>query len=220
MRHRRPGRTPTPETGTPVTLPLDTPVTQALRYLHTRFKHLNSERPIQTVLLVGPEPGDATASLLADLAIVAASTGERTLLVDSNVRQPALHSLLRCALTPGLADALTALDCWQQSIQRTTVDNLHVVAAGTVTPTTSAALESSAFDTLLARYKETYDLILCAAPPVLGLTDAAVLGSKVDATCLVLTAGVSHVDTILEAKNVLEAVQANVIGAILTSRTA
>ena len=146
--------------------------------------------------------------------------GERTLLIDSNVRQPSLHGLLRCALTPGLADALTAPELWQQSIQRTTVDNLHVVAAGTVTPTTPAALESSTFDTLLARYKETYDLILCAAPPVLGLTDAAVLGSKVDVTCLVLTSGVSHVDTILEAKDVLEAVQANVIGAILTNRNA
>ena len=94
------------------------------------------------------------------------------------------------------------------------------MAAGTATPATSAALESSAFETLLASYKKSYDLILCAAPPVLGCTDAAVLGSKVDATCLVLTAGVSRIDTILEATNVLEAVQANVIGAILMSRKA
>ena len=86
-----------------------------------------------------------------------------------------------------------------------------------MTPTTSAALESSAFDTLLANYEQSYDLILCVAPPVLGCTDAAVLGSKVDATCLVLTSGVSHIEAILEAKNVLEAVQANVIGAILMS---
>ena len=94
------------------------------------------------------------------------------------------------------------------------------MAAGTAAPATSAALESSAFETLLASYKKSYDLILCAAPPVLGCTDAAVLGSKVDATCLVLTAGVSRIDTILEATNVLEAVQANVIGAILMSRKA
>ena len=218
VRHRRLGGTLAPETGPPVAPSPDTPVTQALRYLHTRFKHLNSERPIQTVLLVSPEPGTAPASLLADLAVVAASTGERTLLIDSNVSQPALHSLLHCALTPGLADVLATPDFWQQSIQSTKVDNFYVVAAGTVTPTTSAALGSSVFDTLLARYKESYDLILCTAPPVLGLTDAAVLSSKVDATCLVLTSGVSRVDAALEAKNVLEAVHANVIGAILMRR--
>jgi capsular exopolysaccharide synthesis family protein len=206
-----------PEMDSPVAASLDTPATQALRYLHTRLKRLKSERPIQTVLLVAPGAGDTTATLLVDLAMVAASTGERTLLVDSNMLQPSLHSLLRCALTPGLADVLASPDVWPQSIQCTEVDNLHMVAAGTVSPATSAALESSAFDTLRANYEQSYDLILYAAPPVLGCTDAAVLGSKVDATCLVLTSGVSRLETILEAKNVLEAVQANVIGAILMS---
>ena len=219
-RHRWRRRTLPPEIDPPVTAPPDTSATQALRYLHTRLKRLKSERPLQTVLLVAPEPGDTTATLLVDLAMVAASTGERTLLVDSNIHQPSLHSLLHCALTPGLADVLVTPDVWPQSIQSTQVDNLHIVAAGTATPIISAALESSAFDTLLASYKKDYDLILCAAPPVLGCTDAAVLGSKVDATCLVLTSGVSRIETILEAKNVLEAVQANVIGAILMSRKA
>jgi capsular exopolysaccharide synthesis family protein len=191
-----------------------------LRYLHTRLKRLKSERPIQTVLLVTPEPGDTTAALLVDLALIAASTGERTLLLDSNMHQPSLHSLLHCGLTPGLADVLATPEVWLQSIQCTQVDNLHLVAAGTVTPTTSAVLESAAFDTLLASYKQDYDLILCTAPPVLACTDAAVLGSKVDATCLVLTSGVARMDAIFEAKNVLEAVQANVIGAILVSRKA
>jgi len=195
----------------------DTPATQALRYLHTRLKRLKSERPIQTVLLVAPGPSDTTATLLVDLAMVAANTGERTLLIDSNIYQPSLHSQLHCALMPGLANALATPDFWPQSIQGTKVDNLYVVAAGTVTSTTSAALESAAFDTLLASYKKDYNLVLCAAPPVLGYTDAAVLGSKVDATCLVLSSGTSRIDTILEAKSVLEAVQANVIGAILVN---
>jgi tyrosine-protein kinase Etk/Wzc len=203
-RHRRRWRSLPPQIDPPVASSLDTPATQAVRYLHTRLKHLTSEQPIQTVLLVAPEPGDTTATLLIDLAMVAASTGERTLLIDSNIHQPSLQSLLGCALTPGLADVLATPDVGHQSIQSTQVDNLYIVAAGTVTPTTSAALESLAFETLLANYKKDYDLILCAAPPVLGCTDAAVLGSKVDATCLVLTSGVSHLETIVEAKNVLE----------------
>jgi tyrosine-protein kinase Etk/Wzc len=218
-RQRRRGRTLPPEM-TPGAFPPDTSATQALRYLHTRLKRLKSERPIQTVLLVAPAPGDTTAALLVDLAMVAASTGERTLLVDSNMHQPSLHSLLHCGLTPGLADVLATPEVWPQSIQSTQADNLHLVAAGTVTPTTSAVLESSTFETLLASYKQDYDLILCAAPPVLACTDAAVLGSKVDATCLVLTSGVARIDAILEAKDVLEAVQANIIGAMLVSHKA
>jgi capsular exopolysaccharide synthesis family protein len=203
-------------TSSPVLQPSDPAVTEALRYLYTRLKQLHHGQRIQTIVFMGAGPDDDTVSLLANLAIVAASTGERTLLVDSNLRQPALHNLLHCPLTPGLADALATPESWQQVIQSTTFANLHLVAAGTVTPATYAALESPALDTLLIRYKESYDLILCAAPPVLGFTDAAVLGSKVDATCLVLTCGVSLLDTVLEAKSVLEAVQANMTGAILT----
>jgi capsular exopolysaccharide synthesis family protein len=217
-RHHWRRRSLPPAIDPPVVSPPDTPTTQALRYLHTRLKRLKGERPVQTMLLVASGPDDTTATLLVDLAIVTANTGERTLLVDCNIHQPSLHSLLHCALTPGLADVLATPDIWPQSIQCTQVDNLHIVAAGTVTPTTSAALESAAFETLLAGYKKDYDIILCVAPPVLGCTDAAVLGSKVDVTCLVLTSGVSRMDTILEAKSVLEDVQANVIGAILMSR--
>src|SRR5262249_10085602 len=139
------------------------------------------------------------------------------LLVDSNFHQPSLHSLLHCTLTPGLAGVLPTPEVWPQSIQRTQGANLYIAPAGPATPPTSPPLESSAFEPLLASYKKDYDLILCTAPPVLGCTDAAVLGSKVDATCLVLTSGVSRIETILEAKNALEAVQANVIGAILMS---
>ena len=203
-------------TGSPVLQPSDTAVTEALRYLYTRLKQVHHGQRLQTILCVGAGPDDDTVSLLANLAMVAASTGERTLLVDGNVRQPALHSLLHCLLSPGLADVLATPEGWQHVIQKTPFTNLHLVAAGTVTPATCAALESSALDTLLTQSKESYDLILCASPPVLGVTDAAVLGSKVDATCLVLTCGASPLDSVLEAKSVLEAVQANIIGAILT----
>lgn len=196
----------------------DRPDIQALRYLYTRFKHLPSATRLQTILLIGGSPDESITSLLIDLAQVAASTGERTLLVDGNRQHPALHTALGCTATPGLAEGLTAPTPWQQTIQHTTVPNLDFVAAGSNTPHTSAALASAAFDTLLTQYREHYDLILCTTAPVCAGTDAAVLGSKLDATCLLLTAGVSHFETVLEAKHALEAVQANIVGAILRDK--
>src|SRR5262249_14493157 len=158
--------------------PSEPATTEALRYLYTRLKQLHHEQRIQTIVCVGAGSDDDAASLLANLAMVAASAGERMLLIDSNVRQPVLHSLLHCSLTPGLADALATPECCQHVIQSTTCVNLHLVAAGTVTSATYATFESPALDTLLTRSKETYDLILCTASPALGLTDMAVLGSK------------------------------------------
>lgn len=93
------------------------------------------------------------------------------------------------------------------------------MAAGTATSTASLSLDTPALDLLLTQYRAAYDVILCTVLALPTYTDAAVLDHKVDATCLVLTCGVSHLDTILEAKNALEAIQASVTGIILTGCT-
>jgi capsular exopolysaccharide synthesis family protein len=215
-RRRRRPQEPLGQANGSVPWPLNTPMTEALRHLHTRLRHLNGQQPIQTVLLTSAGPDDDTALLLVQLAMLAASTGEKTLLIDANLRHATLHSLLHCHLAPGLAEMLATPEHWQQGIQHTSLNSLHVVAAGIVTSTTPISLDTPAFDVLLAHYKAAYDFILCTAPALPEYTDAAVLGHRADATCLVLTCGVSRLDTILEAKNALEAVQAKVAGAILT----
>src|SRR5262249_16247747 len=150
-RRRQRQQAPLPVTNSSVLQPSEPATTEALRYLYTRLKQLHHEQRIQTILCVGAGSDADIAPLLANLAMVAASAGERTLLIDSNVQQPVLHGLLHCSLTPGLADALATPECCQHIIQNTPCANLHLVAAGTVTSATSAALESPALDTLITR---------------------------------------------------------------------
>jgi tyrosine-protein kinase Etk/Wzc len=200
----------------PLLQPLSaTPRSEALRYLHTRVKHYNGEQRVQTLLLASPGPDEGTATTLVNLALVAASVGEKILLVDSDLRRPELHQLLQCSPTPGLVDILADTESWQKGIHTTTVENLHFIPAGSITPQAPMALESPALRVLLARFLTMYDFILCAAPPICRYTDAAVLSATLDATCLVLTYGVSRVDALLEAKAALESVQGKVIGAVV-----
>jgi capsular exopolysaccharide synthesis family protein len=166
-------------------------------------------------VFTSPGPEETTATLV-NLALVTAGLGEKTLLVDSNLHAPTLHTLLQCPATPGLVDILAAPESWQKSIHPTSVPNLSLLPAGIIMPQKLVSLESSAFDALLACLRSTYDTVLFATSPVLSSTDAAVLSTKVDATCLVLTCGVSRLESVMEAKAVLEAVQGNVIGAVLT----
>ena len=129
-----------------------------------------------------------------------------------------LHGLWRCPPTPGLVDILANPEEWQQGLRKTGVANLHFIPAGRLTAETHVSLESAAFDVVLARFRSAYDTVLFVAPPVHSSTDAAVLSSKVDVTCLVLTFGVSRIEAIIEAKAALEAVQGKVIGAVLTAQ--
>jgi capsular exopolysaccharide synthesis family protein len=214
---RRGGRHQSPVVETDLLLhsPQGIPRLEAFRALHMRLRHLNGVSPIQTMLLTSAGPEEDSAMTLVNLALGAAYGGKRTLIVDSNVRHPGLHTLFQCAIAPGLAEILASPEGWRTAVQVTSVANLDLLPAGTMLPTTLAAFESSAFDFLLTQFKEAYDLILFASPPVLGLPDAAVLGNKMDAVCLVLTCGKSRLDDVTEAKTELEAVQAKVIGAIL-----
>jgi capsular exopolysaccharide synthesis family protein len=214
-RRRRRAQVQTGEEG-PLLQPLsDAPRSEAFRYLHARVKHHNSEQRIQSLLLVSPGPDEGATTTLVNLALVAASVGEKILLIDSDLRRPELHHLLQCSSTPGLVDILTDPESWQKGIHTTNVENLHLVPAGSITPQAPMALESPAFRVLLSRFQTIYDFILCAAPPVCRYTDAAVLSATLDATCLVLTCGVSRVDALLEAKTALEAVQGKIIGAVV-----
>ncbi|MDZ7379310.1 MAG: exopolysaccharide transport family protein, partial [candidate division KSB1 bacterium] len=170
---------------------------EALRYLHIRLRHLNGQQPVQTVLFTHTGADEDASLLLVQLAMVAASTGERTLLIDMNCRCPTLHRLLHCRLTPGFADLLATPDRWQEGMQHTAVANLHVVTSGAVPSAMPGAPDLHAFDTLLDHYRAAYDLILCMSPALPAYTDVAVLSNKVDATCFVLTCGVSRLDTVL-----------------------
>jgi capsular exopolysaccharide synthesis family protein len=212
---RRWHQKPWPEARLLVSPPPHTPYGEAFRYLYARLKHHHNGHGVQVILLTSPGAEEETGTVLVNLAVVTASLGEKTLLVDSNLQQPALHSLLHCSLSPGLIDTLASPERWQENICSTSVENLHLLTAGTVSVSTRLALESLTFDHLLTHLREVYKWVLFAAPPVLSATDAAVLSTKVDATCLVLTCHVSRFETIAAAKTALEAVEGKVVGAIL-----
>lgn len=188
---------------------------EALRYLRTRLKSLNGAGALQALLLTSAGEDEDVTTLLAYLALVVASMGERILMVDGNVYSPSLHTWFHCPPSPGLADLLgNNPGEWQKSVQSMNRDTLSLIPAGTLPRAVFPSVHSLALDTLLTEWKKAYDLILFVAPPVLTYADTALLSSKFDATCLVLTRGVSHAGAVREAHAMLESVKANVIGTV------
>ncbi len=208
-------RPPVPESDLVLRHPSQVTAVEAYRYLHTRLRHLHRTSDVQAVLFVGAAAHDDAPAVLANLAIVAAGAGEKTLLIDGDIRHPVLQRFFNCPVIPGLTEVLSDPDEWHKGIQTTAVDNLYLLPAGTKSTTTLSLFETSDFYALFARFKENYDLILCTAPPVSAFADAVLLSYRVDATCLVITRGVTHIESIKEAKESLEAIQINVVGAVL-----
>lgn len=213
--HRRPRQQDVPPTEVHPLPPIQEPVAEVLRYVYARCRPANGTHRPQTVLFASVDCHPHTSLLLAHLAVIAAQAGERTLLVDGHLGQPTLQSLWHCPLTPGVAETLATPERWQSAIQASPVQNLFLLPAGAVSAASFAILQSATWGALLAHFKETYEVIFCLAPPLVGAGDAAVFSRTAETTCLVLACGRSSLAAVREAKHALEALEAKLLGAIL-----
>ncbi|MCI0558268.1 MAG: hypothetical protein MN733_07210, partial [Nitrososphaera sp.] len=133
---------------------------EAIRYFHTRLRSLNGAGALQVLLFTSAEPNENITTPVAHLALVAASIGEKTLVVDGNIHAPSLHTWFHCPLSPGLTDLLSDAGDWQKSLRAVTKDTLYLIPAGAFHQEVLSSLHSSTFDMLLAEWKKAYDLIL------------------------------------------------------------
>jgi len=164
----------------------------------------------------GPEEGKST--VLANLAVTTAQAGRKVILVDCDLRRPTLHNIFNLKNDVGLT-TMVVNDAAMESppLQDTGVENLQLVSSGPLPPNPSELLGSRRMEEIIAAFLERADVVLFDAPPVVAVTDAAVLATKVDGVLLVINAGGTKRDYARAAKARLEKVNANLLGAVLNN---
>lgn len=156
--------------------------------------------------------------MLANLAVAMAQGEKQVVLVDCDLRRPSLHKLLGLSQKPGLTTMVVDEEAMSEPpLQETAVSGLRLLASGPLPPSPADLLGSQRMDRILEALKERADVVLLDAPPVVAVSDAAVLATKVDGVLLVVSAGQTKRDSVQAAKTRLEKVNANVIGAVLTN---
>ncbi len=191
------------------------PISEAYRTLRTnvQFKGLMGNAKTLTITSSGPQEGKTTT--LCNLAVAIAQSGQRVLAIGCNLRRPALHKMFGIRKKPGLTDVLIGARTWQEVVQETGIENLHAFCSGPIPPNPSELLGSPEMTELIRQVREAYDVILLDCPPVLPVTDAAVLASKTDAVLLVYFVGRAAREALLRAKVQLENVGAKILGVVL-----
>ncbi|MFM7887752.1 MAG: tyrosine-protein kinase family protein, partial [Pseudanabaena sp.] len=142
--------------------------------------------------------------------------GYKVLLVDADMRKPTVHKLSKLSNKLGLSTALATPSPWQDLVQiADEKGNLHVLASGSLPPNPMLLLESTKMTALLQEWRQAYDYVLVDTPPVIGLTDAQCLTSKVDTFILVAAMNRSTRGGIARALEVLAIARANVSGLLI-----
>lgn len=194
---------------------------EAYRALRTNLSFSSLDDPIRTLVVTTPAPQPGKSTAIANLAVTLAQGGNRTLLADCDLRRPALHEIFGVDNSSGLTSMMLDESAMTEPpLQETGIDNLWLVPSGPLPPNPADLLGSRRMDAVIARLIESADIALLDAPPVVAVTDAAVLGSKVDGVLLVVTAGVTRREHAERAKETLEKVNVRIVGAVLVNAPA
>jgi len=190
-------------------------VSEAFRTLRTnlQFASLNEELRIISVTSTGPAEGKSV--VCANLAVSIAQTGTKVILIDCDLRKPAIHKIFGLENHVGLTSVLTGQKDLESALRPTQSENLRLLTAGPIPPNPAELLQSKAMQATLAQVKEHADKILIDAPPVLPVADAMILASYVDGVIFVI--GVKQVpkDMVRRAKEQLDGANARILGVVL-----
>ena len=192
-------------------------VSEAYRSLRTNLDFARPGAKLHTLLVAAPTPDEDPSTPLANLAVVAAQGGRSVIVVDCDLRRPSQHLRFGLSNERGVTTALVD-DSGLESLplQDTEVSGLKVMTSGPIPPNPAELLGTPRMAALIEALVAEADLVLFGAPPVVAVTDAAVLAPSLDGTLLVLEAGRSRRDRTQRARELLTQVGAEVVGVVLT----
>ncbi|RKD23238.1 capsular biosynthesis protein [Ammoniphilus oxalaticus] len=194
------------------------PVSEAYRTLRTNLQFSGIDRQLKRLMVTSTGPGEGKSTTIANLAIVTAQTEKKTVLIDADLRKPTVHHTFEIPNRHGLTTVITGQASAQEVVQSTTIPHLDVITAGPIPPNPAELIGSQAMTRFIEEVATLYDQVLFDTPPVLAVTDAQILASKLDGVIMVVNAGKTNKEMALRAKVQLENVQANIVGVVLNNK--
>ncbi len=173
---------------------------ESLRSLRTSLHFAMLEARNNVLMITSPSPAVGKSFVSANLAVIIAQTGKKVLLIDADMRKGYLHKVLGLQPRHGLSDALAARLSNREVINGTAVDNLHFISCGYAAPNPSELLMHDNFHKLLRELSPKYDLVIIDTPPIMAVTDAALVGRQAGTTLLVARFGKSSIKEVESAK--------------------
>ena len=213
------------ENGNPVTAEEPrSPTSEAYRALRTNIQYASVDYPIRSLLVTSPSANEGKSTIAANLGVVLAQGGKRSILVDADMRRPTLHKKLKVPNRVGLSAFFVfhslsgdTNEHPEGAIQGTLADGLSVIPSGKIPPNPSELLASERMSKVIERLKQDAEIIIVDSPPVTAVTDSSVLAPRMDGVLLVIQPGVTKLDAARHAVEQLHRVGANLIGVVLNN---
>jgi capsular exopolysaccharide synthesis family protein len=195
------------------------PASEAYRTLATNVRFLRSQRPVSIVVVTSALPGEGKSATTANLAVVLAETGIKTLLIDADLRRPRAERFLGVQQGPGLREALQGTTPLEELVMGTDVPNLSIVRSGQVPHDPVALLAGPEAASVFHDMRGLADIIVCDAPPTLPVADASILAEVADIVLFVHDPAISNRTALEDAVRQLRTAGADIAGGVYNNIT-
>ncbi|KAF3300158.1 MULTISPECIES: CpsD/CapB family tyrosine-protein kinase [Lactobacillales] len=203
-----------------VTQPNDV-ISESFRQIRTNIQFSMVDRDFKSIMFTSSGGWEGKSTVTANTAAVMAQQGLRVLLVDADLRKPTVAKTFNINTTVGLTSLLTDRDANIMDTVNYVADaNIYILAAGPIPPNPSELLGSNRMAELIGELEEMFDLVIFDTPPILAVTDAQVVATRVDGVIVVVRSGIANKNEVRKTKDLLDVVNANVIGAVYNGEDA
>jgi capsular exopolysaccharide synthesis family protein len=191
---------------------------EAFRALRTRiqFSRVNTES-LKTILITSSAPQEGKTTISVNLAGSFAHSKKKVLLIDCDLRKPAVHKLFGRERIPGLIDYLTGNEKLDKVLNQSEIENLKFITSGTIPPNPAEMLDSQEMRAFLKKMRDDYDLIILDSPPIIAVTDSEILTSMVDGTLLVVSASNTEIEMMERSVELIRRENTQFLGTVLNN---
>ena len=194
----------------------DSQIAEAFRYLRVAINFSATPESLRTLVFTSCLPHEGKSFISHNMAISFAVDGNRTLIVDGDLRRPTMHRIFRIDNSTGLSNYLTSSIPLDAVIKETSVENLSIVTSGPVSPNPGEILGGERMRQFMKEIRERYDRVIIDCPPLTGIGDGYVVGSQIGQVIMVVASGRTPVDLIKHTHKQLEKAGTKILGVILS----
>lgn len=189
------------------------------RLLRSNIEFFQISNPIKTILITSPNQGNGKTTVASNLALSISLGEQEVVLVDADLRRPAVHTALKLSKEPGLSDVIRNKAEIQSVVRQPKHQNINVITSGSIPPNVTEVVGSKRISSILSKLKDHFELVIVDAPPLI-ISDSFNLASKVDGVILVMVPGETTIEQATAIKEQLDRSEAHMLGIVFNKITA